>query len=67
MAIERKRFRGIFSPTEIVKLKQVCFTPNRVFQPGNYPAADLPDIAFDMGFVEALPPSQEKSDQTSSP
>ena len=55
MALERKMFRGMFLPTEVVKLKQPCFTPGRLFEPGKYQAADLPDVAFDMGLVDHLP------------
>jgi hypothetical protein len=55
MALERKMFRGMFSPTEVVQLKQPCFTPGRLFEPGQYNAADLPDVAFDMGLVDHLP------------
>ncbi|MGB8687550.1 MAG: hypothetical protein WCD53_09475 [Microcoleus sp.] len=55
MALESKRFRGMFAPGEIVQLKQPCFTPGRLFEPGKYQAADLPDVAFDMGLVDHLP------------
>ncbi|MFB8796718.1 MAG: hypothetical protein U7126_21415 [Microcoleus sp.] len=55
MALESKRFRGMFLPTEVVQLKQPCFTPGRLFEPGKYQAADLPDVAFDMGLVDHLP------------
>lgn len=54
MAIERSRFRGLFAPTEVVELKQICFTPTGVFQPGRYQAEELPDIAFNMGLVEKV-------------
>jgi hypothetical protein len=61
MGLERKMFRGMFSPSEVVRLKQPCFTPGRLFEPGNYNAADLPDVAFDMGLVDPLPPVKGKS------
>lgn len=56
MGIERKMFRGMFAPSEVVQLKEYCFTAVRVFPPGNYPANELPDTAFEMGLVEKLPP-----------
>ncbi len=56
MGLERKMFRGMFAPTEVVRLKQPCFTPGRLFEPGNYQVADLPDIAFEMNLVDYLPP-----------
>jgi|JI71714BRNA_FD_contig_21_7615178_length_467_multi_7_in_0_out_0_2 hypothetical protein len=55
MGIERKMFRGMFAPMEVVLLKQPCFTPGGLFEPGKYPVQDLPDIAFDMGLVQKLP------------
>ncbi len=61
MGLERKMFRGMFSPGEVVRLKQPCFTPGRLFEAGNYNAADLPDVAFDMGLVDHLPPVKGKS------
>lgn len=61
MAIERKMFRGMFAPSEIVQLKQYCFTSGKVFAPGNYTSGELPDIAFEMGLVEKLPPDKAKS------
>jgi len=61
MGLERKMFRGMFAPSEVVRLKQPCFTPGRLFEPGNYNAADLPDVAFDMGLVDHLPPVKGKS------
>ena len=63
MAIERKMFRGMFAPSEVVQLKQYCFTSGRVFAPGNYPSGELPDIAFEMGLVEKLPPEKGKNAQ----
>lgn len=61
MGLERKMFRGMFAPGEVVELRQMCFTPARVFQPGMYIAGELPDIAFEMGLVEKLPPVRGKS------
>jgi hypothetical protein len=63
MAIESRRWKGLFVPSEIVQLKQMCFTPGKVFQPGKYIAGELPDIAFEMGLVEALPPVKGKNAQ----
>ncbi|WP_420840364.1 hypothetical protein [Argonema galeatum] len=61
MGLERKMFRGVFAPGEVVQLKQYCFTPGRVFEPGKYIVGELPDIAFEMGLVEQLPPVKGKS------
>ncbi len=67
MGIERKMWRGMFEPTEVVQLKQPCFTPGRLFEPGRYIVGDLPDIAFEMGLVERLPPVRGKSEESASP
>ena len=61
MAIERRMSRSMFLPGEEVVLRQVCFTPGRVFQPGKYITGDLPDVAFDMGLVDRLPPVRGKN------
>lgn len=61
MGIEHRLYRQTFLPTEVVQLRQVCFTPGRVFEPGKYIAGDLPDIAFEMGLVDRLPPIRGKS------
>ncbi|MCY7277092.1 MAG: hypothetical protein LH702_26030 [Phormidesmis sp. CAN_BIN44] len=61
MAIERRMSRMMFLPGEEVVLRQVCFTPGRVFQPGKYITGDLPDVAFDMGLVDRLPPVRGKN------
>ena len=61
MAIERRMSRSMFLPSEEVVLRQVCFTPGRVFQPGKYITGDLPDVAFDMGLVDRLPPVRGKN------
>jgi hypothetical protein len=53
--------RHIFRITEVVELRQICFTPGRVFEPGRYIAGTLPDIAFEMGLVDTLPPVRGKS------
>jgi len=63
MGLERKMFRGMFSPGELVQLKQPCFTPGRLFEPGKYNADELPDIAFEMGLVDHLPPVKGKSSE----
>lgn len=61
MGLERKMWRGMFNPGEVVELKQICFTPSKMFQPGKYIAGDLPDVAFEMGLVDRLPPVKGKS------
>lgn len=61
MTIEHRAYRQSFLPEEVVVLRQVCFTPGRLFEPGKYIAGDLPDIAFEMGLVESLPPVRGKS------
>lgn len=61
MGLERKMFRGMFAPGEVVQLKQICFTPGKMFQPGKYIAGELPDVAFDMGLVERIPPVKGKN------
>lgn len=61
MAIERRMSRSMFQPGEVVQLRQMCFTPGRMFQPGKYIAGELPDVAFDMGLVDRLPPVRGKS------
>jgi len=61
MGLERKMFRGMFAPGEVVQLRQMCFTPGKVFQPGKYIVGELPDIAFEMGLVEKLPPVRGNS------
>ncbi|MFM6205667.1 hypothetical protein [Planktothrix sp.] len=67
MSLERRQFRGMFEPTEVVELRQLCFTPSRIFEPGHYIAGDLPDIAFDLGLVNKLPPVRGKSAEISQP
>lgn len=62
MGIEKKMFRGMFEPSEIVELRQICFTPSRVFSPGKYTAEELPDTAFEMGLVDKLPSVKGKND-----
>ncbi|HAX76413.1 MAG TPA: hypothetical protein DCY88_11370 [Cyanobacteria bacterium UBA11372] len=61
MPLERRMSRDIFAPGEIVGLKQMCLTPGKVFQPGKYIVGELPDIAFEMGLVEKLPPVKGKN------
>ncbi|HEY9649235.1 MAG TPA: hypothetical protein V6C95_01130 [Coleofasciculaceae cyanobacterium] len=63
MGLEKRMFRGMFVPGEVVELRQMCFTPGRIFEPGKYIAGDLPDIAFEMGLVEKLPPVKGKDVQ----
>ena len=63
MGLEQKMWRGMFAPKEVVELRQMCFTPERVFAPGKYTAAELPDTAFEMGLVEQLPQVPDQSDQ----
>ena len=70
MSIERRMFRGAFLPDEVVELRQMCLTPGRIFEPGKYLAGELPDMAFEMGLVDHLPPVRGKNaeiepDQTS--
>lgn len=67
MALERRLSRAMFLSSEVVELRQVCFTPGRLFEPGKYLAGELPDIAFDMGLVEKLPPVRGKSDDINPP
>ena len=61
MAIERRMSRSMFLPGEAVQLRQLCFTPGKLFQPGTYIAGELPDVAFEMGLVDRLPPVRGKS------
>ncbi|MFE4107271.1 hypothetical protein [Almyronema epifaneia] len=63
MPLERRLSRSIFEPSELVELRQVCLTPGRVFEPGQYIAGELPDVAFEMGLVEKLPPVRGKSEE----
>ncbi|MEM7065268.1 MAG: hypothetical protein AAF572_19165 [Cyanobacteria bacterium P01_B01_bin.77] len=67
MALERRLSRAMFEATEIVELRQICFTPGRVFEPGKYITGDLPDVAFTMGLVEKLPPVRGKSEEITEP
>lgn len=63
MGIERRLSRAMFAQTEVVELRQICFTPGRMFEPGKYIAGELPDVAFEMGLVEKLPPVRGKSEE----
>lgn len=54
-------FQGLFASTEMVVLRQACFTPSRMFEPGVYFAGQLPGIAFEMGLVDKLPPVRGKN------
>lgn len=67
MALERRLSRMMFLETEVVELRQMCLTPGRVFEPGKYIAGELPDIAFEMGLVEKLPPVRGQSHEVGSP
>ena len=61
MGLERRLFRGMFDAGEVVELRQTCFTPGRVYQPGKYIAVELPDVAFEMGLVDKLPPVRDEN------
>ena len=63
MAIERRMARDMFNENAIVELRQVCMTSSGLFEPGKYIAGQLPDAAFEMGLVEALPPVRGKSEE----
>ncbi|MGF1569592.1 MAG: hypothetical protein ACFCVD_16245 [Nodosilinea sp.] len=67
MALERRMSRSMFLSSEVVELRQVCFSPGRMFEPGKYLAGELPDAAFDMGLVEKLPPVRGKSEEIGDP
>ncbi len=67
MPLERKMSRDNFLPDEVVELKQICFTPGRVFQPGKYISGQLPDTAFTMGLVDKLPPMKGKNVEIGDP
>ena len=67
MPLERRLSRAMFLTTEVVELRQMCLTPGRVLEPGQYIAGDLPDIAFEMGLVEKLPPVRGRSDEIGEP
>jgi hypothetical protein len=55
MPLERRLSRSMFLETEVVELRQLCLTPSGLFEPGEYMAQDLPDIAFEMGLVDKRP------------
>ena len=63
MTIEHRLFRTTFLPTEVVELRQTCFTPAHVFTPGKYIAGELPSIAFELGLVDHLPPVRGKNSE----
>lgn len=67
MGIERRMWRGMFAPEEVVRLKQVCLTAGKIFEPGKYIVGELPDIAFEMGLVEQLPPIKGKNAEINNP
>ena len=66
MGLERRLSRSIFLNTEVVQLRQLCLTPGGLFEPGQYRAEELPDIAFEMGLVEKLPPPQGRTTEPES-
>ena len=61
MGLEQRMDRSMFPADEWVMLKSHCFTPGKLFEPGKYLAGELPDTAFTMGLVEALPPVRGNS------
>ena len=67
MPLERRLSRTMFLENEVVELRHMCLTPGRVFEPGKYLAGELPDIAFEMGLVDKLPPVRGQSDQIGDP
>ncbi|HEY9887807.1 MAG TPA: hypothetical protein V6D02_05355 [Candidatus Obscuribacterales bacterium] len=67
MPLERRLSRTMFLENEVVELRQTCFTPSRMFEPGKYIAGDLPDIAFEMGLVDKLPPVRGRSAEIGDP
>ncbi|MGB7088051.1 MAG: hypothetical protein WBD47_21015 [Phormidesmis sp.] len=67
MAIERRLARDMFAENAIVELRQVCMTPSGLFEPGKYLVGQLPDAAFEMGLVEALPPVRGNSEEIEPP
>ncbi|NEP16136.1 MAG: hypothetical protein F6J97_04440 [Leptolyngbya sp. SIO4C1] len=67
MPLERRLSREMFAETEVVELRQLCFTPGRLFEPGKYLAGELPDTAFEMGLVEKLPPVRGRSEEITPP
>lgn len=67
MALERRLSRSMFLSTEVVELRQLCFTPGRLFEPGKYLAGELPDTAFEMGLVDKLPPVRGHSEEIGDP
>ena len=67
MPLERRLPRSMFLGHELVELRQLCLTAEGIFEPGQYLARDLPDIAFTMGLVEALPPPPDQDPRIDSP
>lgn len=61
MGLEQRMDRSMFPADEWVRLKSHCFTPGKLFEPGKYLSGELPDTAFTMGLVEALPPVRGKN------
>ena len=67
MPLERRLSRFMFLGHELVELRQLCLTAQGVFEPGQYLARDLPDIAFTMGLVEALPSPPDRGPEVKDP
>lgn len=67
MPLERRLSREMFLSSEVVELRQLCFTPGRIFEPGQYLAGELPDTAFEMGLVDKLPPVRGRSEELEPP
>lgn len=67
MPLERRLSRAMFLSSEVVELRQLCFTPGRIFEPGQYLAGELPDTAFEMGLVDKLPPVRGRSEEIGDP
>ena len=67
MPLERRLSRSMFLGHQLVELRQLCLTAEGVFEPGQYLAKDLPDIAFTMGLVEALGPSPDQDPSAAGP
>ena len=61
MSIERRYARSMFDPGELVELRQMCMTAGKVFPPGKYVCGELPEVAFELGLVDRLPPIKGKS------
>lgn len=67
MAIERRMARDMFNENAIVELRQTCMTASGLFEPGKYLVGQLPDVAFEMGLVTAIPPVGGKREDIDPP